>query len=263
MVAPFAGHLSSLTVSESENMEGLYVARDRQSIRSVGPTKTMSIRQYGAARLFRMSARLRKTVINAGDIADYVSWLMESFGDAPFLSTREQLWELMARRVTQNQIRGMEFGVAYGYGTGWWLSRLPAPGLRWDGFDRFTGLPRAWRVFGAGAFDADGQPPAIDDARVTWHIGNVEDELKNLTLDRDQPQQVLVLFDLDIFEPSLAAWEHLRESLRPGDLLYFDEAFDADERKLLNEHILPVGKYECVGATPMTLGLQVVQLDPR
>ena len=103
----------------------------------------------------------------------------------------------------------------------------------------------------------------IDDMRVTWHVGDVEDTLKDLILDRNESQQFVVLFDLDLFEPSRAAWDHLRDSLRPGDLLYFDEAFDADERKLLNELILPVGKYEYIGATPLALGLQVVQIDPR
>lgn len=246
-----------------EDRKGLYVAQNPQSVRKVGPQDAMYIPQYISARLFGLSNRLRQKVKNAGDIADYVSWQMETFGKAHCLSSREKLWELMARRLPQGQIHGMEFGVAFGYGTGWWLKRLPGAGLRWDGFDRFTGLPRAWRVFGEGTFDAGGQPPAIDDKRVTWHVGDVEDKLKDLTLDRSEPQQFVVLFDLDLFEPSLAAWEHLRDSLRPGDLLYFDEAFDADERQLLNEHVLPIGKYEYIGATPLALGLQVVQIDPR
>jgi hypothetical protein len=74
--------------------------------------------------------------------------------------------------------------------------------------------------------------------------------------------QLVVLFDLDIFEPSLVAWQHLRGSLRAGDLLYFDEAFDADERRLLNEYVIPSGEYECVGATPTALGLQVLAMNP-
>jgi hypothetical protein len=76
-------------------------------------------------------------------------------------------------------------------------------------------------------------------------------------LDRSETQQFVILFDLDIFEPSLAAWDHLKSSLRPGDLLYFDEAFDSDERRLLDEHILPTGSFECIGATPTALALQV------
>jgi hypothetical protein len=202
-------------------------------------------------------------VINAGEIANYVSWVTEVFGNTGFLPTREKLWEQMAQKVSQGQTRGIEFGVAFGYGSDWWLKRFPKASLRWDGFDRFTGLPRAWRDLDAGTFDAEGRTPDIDDQRVTWHVGDVEDKLKDLTLDRDEEMQLVVLFDLDIFEPSLTAWEYIRDSLRQGDLLYFDEAFDADERRLLNEHILPSGKFECVGATSTGLGLQIIQIVPR
>lgn len=240
---------------------GLYVARKPQLVRNTGASTLVWLPQYVSLRLFRLSARLRRKVINAGEIANYASWLAEVFGKTYALPTREKLWELMAQRLSYGPSRGIEFGVAFGYGTDWWLKRLPRPDLRWDGFDRFTGLPRAWRDLDKGTFDTDGRTPAIDDQRVTWHVGDVEDRLKDLTLDRNETNQLVVLFDLDIFEPSLAAWEYLRGSLRPGDLLYFDEAFDADERRLLNEHILPVGKYECVGATSTALGLQVMQMD--
>jgi len=55
----------------------------------------------------------------------------------------------------------------------------------------------------------------------------------------------------------------VRGSLRPGDLLYFDEAFDADERRLLNEYVLPSGEYNCLAATPTALGLEVARIDPH
>jgi hypothetical protein len=237
------------------------VAGKPQLVRNTGATKIVWVPQYISLRLFRLSARLRRKVENAGEIANYASWLKQEFGNAPALPTREKLWELMARRVSSGPTRGIEFGVAFGYGSDWWLKRLPRADLQWDGFDRFTGLPRAWRDLDQGAFDADGRTPDIDDSRATWHVGDVEDRLKDLTLDRDETRQLVILFDLDIFEPSLAAWEYLRASLRQGDLLYFDEAFDADERRLLNDYILPAGKYECVGATSTGLGLQIKQIN--
>jgi hypothetical protein len=262
MVTAFGGLVNSRAFPNYTQMEGWYVAEDLQLL-NLGDPKSAWIPQYISVRLFRLSHRLRQKVINAGEIADYVSWLKETFGGVRSLATREKLWELMAQRVSQRQIRGLEFGVAFGYASGWWLRRLPVVGLQWDGFDRFTGLPRAWRGFDAGAFDAGGRTPPIDDQRVTWHVGDVEDQLKDLMLSREEPQQIVVLFDLDIFEPSFAAWEHLRDSLRPGDLLYFDEAVHSDERRLLNDHVLPAGKYECIGATPTALGLQVTQITPR
>lgn len=241
--------------------EGFQVSRRTDLVQNTGAPTSVWLPQYISVRLFRSSARLRRKLVKTAEIADYVSWLAEEFGNATPLPTREKLWELLAQRVSKQEIRGVEFGVAFGYGTDWWLKRLPMATLQWDGFDRFTGLPRSWRDLDAGAFGTDGRTPRINDQRVTWHVGDVEDTVKELSLDRSERSQFVILFDLDIFEPSLAAWQYIRDSLRPQDLLYFDEAYDADERRLLNEHVLPAGKYECIGATPHALGLQVVQMD--
>lgn len=232
-------------------------------LRDAGPTPFVVRTQFLATRLFALSSRLRRKLANVGEIADYVTWGRERFpGFAP-VASREELWELMARRLGPAPVRGFEFGVAWGYGTGWWLSRLRDDRLRWDGFDRFTGLPRQWRNLDRGHFDADGLPPALDDPRVRWHVGDVEDRIADLDLTRSEGEQFLVIFDLDVFEPSACAWEHLRDSLRPGDVLYFDEAFDRDERHLLDHLVLPAGRFDLIGATPMALALAVVELHPR
>ena len=47
--------------------------------------------------------------------------------------------------------------------------------------------------------------------------------------------QWLVLFDLDIYEPTAFAWEVISAHLRAGDVMYLDEAFDGDERRVLDE----------------------------
>jgi hypothetical protein len=232
-----------------------------ESFASASPSKFIITTQHLATKVFGLSKRVRRKAANIGEIADYVDWLRENFGAVSPVPRREVVWEAMAARVSGQSVRGMEFGVAWGYGSNWWLNRLPGDHVRWDGFDRFTGLPRAWRDLDSGYFDADGKPPAIDDRRVTWHIGDVEDHLVDLHLESGGPSQIVALFDLDIFEPSFVAWEHIRPFLRQGDLLYFDEAFDADERRLLTEHILPAGKFRFVAATPLALAIEVVQIN--
>jgi hypothetical protein len=47
--------------------------------------------------------------------------------------------------------------------------------------------------------------------------------------------QWLVLFGLDIYEPTAFAWEVTSAHLRAGDVIHLDEAFDGDERRVLNE----------------------------
>ena len=129
----------------------------------------------------------------------------------------------------------------------------------WHGFDRFTGLPHAWREHEQGAFDAGGKPPAIDDERVRWHVGDVEDTLGAVDLVAARDAQWLVLFDLGIYEPTAFAWEVISAHLRPGDIIYLDEAGLADERRVLDEMILPSIGCEPVGATPFGLGLAVTR----
>jgi hypothetical protein len=129
----------------------------------------------------------------------------------------------------------------------------------WHGFDRFTGLPRAWREYEQGTFDAGGKPPAIDDERAHWHVGDVQDTLGAVDLAAARDAQWLVLFDLDIYEPTVFAWEVINAHLRPGDVIYLDEAVDRDERRVLDEMILPSIGCEYVGATPFALGLVVTR----
>jgi hypothetical protein len=229
-------------------------------LENAGATKFVTLTHFWACKLFALSGSLRRKTSNIGEIADFYSWVTDHFGHVRPLRNREELWSLMTHRVGAGAVRGIEFGVAWGYGTNWWLRNITDENLHWHGFDRFTGLPRNWRDLPRGYFDADGKPPAIADTRVTWHVGDVEQRVFDLNLDRDLSCQFVILFDLDVFEPSLAAWEYIRGSLRPGDLLYFDEAFDRDERHLLDHFVIPSGRFEYVGSTPLALALSVVEI---
>ncbi|SBS75571.1 hypothetical protein MHPYR_260026 [uncultured Mycobacterium sp.] len=220
-----------------------------------------------AARLLGVSSALRTKTIDAGrdhplwEIADFVDWQRRTFGYRPEVyGRREKLWEQVAQRLDPNRsLFVLEFGVAWGYATHWWLRRLRGRDVTWHGFDRFTGLPRAWRGLDEGAFDAGGQPPAIEDERVCWHVGDVEDTLGAVDLVRARGAQWLVLFDMDIYEPTAYAWETISPHLLPGDAIYFDEAMDQDERRLLDEAVLPSIGCELVGTTPMALAFSVTQ----
>jgi hypothetical protein len=227
-----------------------------------GHSNFVVITQRMATPFFQAIPRLRDKIANIGEIAGYLAWIEDRFGvRCKPLARRESLWQSMRDQVVGSPVRGFEFGVAWGYASQWWLNSITSADFRWEGFDRFTGLPRAWRKLPAGAFDAGGKTPPIEDARVIWHVGDVEDTIQSLNLKRDSSEQWIVVFDLDVFEPSRAAWEYLRGSLRKGDLLYFDEAFDRDERYLLDHFILPSGSFTFIGATPVALALRVEEIS--
>jgi hypothetical protein len=208
---------------------------------------------------FARSASLSRRVRHAGEVADFIEWQQAQFGQTTIYLWRERLWTALSRLMDPGRPwHGIEFGVAWGYATGWWLARLPqGSGATWDGFDRFTGLPRPWREHEAGTFDAGGKPPAIDDSRLTWHVGDVEETVATVDAARFSDGGRLVLFDLDIYEPTAAAWEFVRPLLRPGDILYFDDAMDADQRRMLVESILPSHPFVYVGCTSLALALMV------
>lgn len=206
------------------------------------------------------STAIRRKIANIAEISDFFTWQLTTFGVLNVSRTKSALWKKMSARMRASgePWHGMEFGVAFGNASHWWLSHHDSTVIAtWDGFDRFTGLPRSWRELDAGAFDAGGRTPAIDDSRVAWHVGDVEDTIGELSASRISSGRRLVYFDLDVYEPSKVVWDWVRPHLRPGDILYFDEAFDADERRLLNETIMPAGTYDYIGATDMNLAIEI------
>jgi hypothetical protein len=239
-------------------------ARPSEPFRNASSSKGITYLQAAFARAFRASTMLRSKAVTAGQIAEYLTWQDEALAARPPLhDQREQLWAALAARIEPgSRLVVLEFGVAWGYATDWWLRHLAQAGvddLSWHGFDRFTGLPRAWRDHTAGTYDAGGEPPAIDDPRIEWHVGDISDTLPSVDLEAARDARWLVLFDLDLFEPTAEAWKVLSPHLREGDLIYFDEAMDDDERRVLDELVLPSGSFEPVGTTALALGLRVRQ----
>jgi len=223
--------------------------------------KSAVLLQGLAARAVRMIPTIGEKLINAGDVANYVQWQSSAFSQpVELLWKREALWERMADRIDRSRpLFVLEFGVAWGYATEHWLQLLAGRDVEWHGFDRFTGLPGGWRGMPEGTFDASGNVPAIDDPRVNWHVGDVEDTIGDLDLSSARDAQWMILFDLDLYEPTALAWRVLAPMLKAGDLLYFDEAIDADERRVLDEMVLTDGIYSPIGATTLALGLEVTR----
>jgi len=225
---------------------------------------TSALRQHLFMLLAKYLSQLASTRLitqNLGQSANYIQWLIDTFSKKPdLLLSREKVWDKLISAVARDRpVVVWEFGVAWGYSTNYWLQRLPQKDLAWHGFDRFTGLPRDWRTYKAGDLSAGGSPPAIKDPRVNWYVGDVEETLPKVDIHRDSAAQWVILFDLDIYEPTSFAWKHLQKQLRVGDLLYFDEAFDEDERRVLNESVIrnPNVQVSMFASSPLALGLRV------
>ncbi len=204
---------------------------------------------------------LGRSIELAGNVAGYALWRQaRGFRPRRFLH-RERLWRDALFPRLKGPVTVLEFGVASGDATRFWLGALRQPDLRWHGFDTFTGLPEGWRRGGIeysaqGRFDTGGAPPDISDSRVSWHVGLVEDTLPKLELPPDG--QLCVLLDLDLYGPTAFALNWLANRLQPGDILYFDEIYDPwNERRALDEFLDVGNRLTPIGSTGMSAAFAV------
>ena len=201
------------------------------------------------------SKQIRTYFIMAGLIIRHIDLMQKTFRNPRFFVTREILWKKMFYALDAEKFKGVEFGVAWGYLTNFWLSRYEEKIESWDGYDRFLGLPEDFMSHKVGAFSNSGNPPKITSSKVSWHIGDIETTLGHQSRIDDDPATVY-FFDLDLFDPSLHAWNQIVESLKAGDILYLDEAFANDEWTLLTKHMLKAASFECIGFTLTSVALK-------
>jgi hypothetical protein len=233
----------------------------------VAKASTKHRQLYAGYALIRVSALVRRKLPTLAALAEFHDWKNDVFNRAPLARSREHVWKYLTRLVHSDgpPWRVLEFGVAWGYTTNWWLSRFgPADISSWSGFDRFAGLPRAWRSMPEGTFSADGKPPPLHDPRITWYIGDIDQTLKQFDFESSVDQRTLFYFDFDLYEPTYFAWKMVLPYIKPGDLLYFDEAAYPDERRVITENVLPNGKYQLICSSPEQILLRVesIKLEP-
>jgi|SRR5680860_656416 len=204
---------------------------------------------------------LAKALEISGNVASFATWrAARGLDQGRHYRSRERLWRATSEPLQHGKATVLEFGVAAGDATRFLLSMLRNPELQWHGFDTFTGLPEPWIRGGiqfadVGTFDAGGMPPDINDPRVTWHVGRIEETLPAAALDLGP--RLCVLFDLDLYEPSAFALEWLTGCLKRGDLLYFDEAYDPwHERRLLDEFLDHGHRVRILGSTGIAVMLE-------
>ena len=138
--------------------------------------------------------------------------------------------------------------------------------MGWEGFDTFAGLPEPWKragveVMDSGAFapsDADDRFPNIESScPIVWHEGLIGDTIT--ALERSRNEILLVLIDVDLLDPTrdILGWMLLHGA--PGDIIYFDEAFDPfNEGLALSEATTAGLRFETLGYTDSGLAIRVL-----
>ena len=181
------------------------------------------------------------------------------YPDVKFYISREKLWkDILDLHFTEDWV-GMEFGVAYGDASKI-FSRFSNFKFcqNWFGFDTFYGLPESWGDLPKGAFSSNGKPPELEDGRFKWILGDVCETASLIPDLNNENLPLFIIFDLDLYLPTKSAADQLIKILKPGDVVYFDEAYIIDEARVISE--ITANKslsFECIGFTQMGLALMV------
>jgi Macrocin-O-methyltransferase (TylF) len=148
------------------------------------------------------------------------------------LATREQVWQHAVDTVgASRRVLVLEFGVYKGRSIKFFASRLTAPESRLYGFDSFEGLPEDWSKKKAGKFTTAGEPPVVDDPRISFVKGWFQDTLPGFSVDPSAFEAVLVHLDADLYSSTLFVLSNLWGRL-PSFHVVFDE-FSPDEARAL------------------------------
>ena len=209
--------------------------------------------------LFLLNSKSRVTRLSA----QFVFNMHTKYPNAKLFYTREQLWKSFGNSLKNTRWLGFEFGVASGDATKTFL-KMPyiKNCLGWHGFDTFLGLPSEWGDLPKGAFSTGGIPPKIKSNLITWHIGSIENTSQVINSIQKLDLNFVLIFDFDLYSATKEAWDVISNYLKPGDIIYFDEAFEADEAQLIFEiyeaNVIPLS---VIGYTTMGIAFQVLDLS--
>jgi intein/homing endonuclease len=148
----------------------------------------------------------------------------------------------------------IEFGVAFGETTEYLTSRIKERFV-YHGFDTFESLPLAWRRLPAGAMSNDGKVPTIPGEHIFFHKGLIKDTINQVNF--RSPLMKIFIFDFDLYEPTLFALKYVSSDINVGDIVYFVEAFDCNERLIVKDYFLDKFHVEVIGATPFGLAFEI------
>jgi hypothetical protein len=217
------------------------------------------------ARLSRAQLHKLQNVVNHLRIGRWVR--DRGFEFERVVTSRWEVFDIVASKVQDQRVLYLEFGVYKGRTTRYWAAKLRNPDSQLHGFDSFEGLPEEWAGHAKGAvFNAAGQVPVIDDARVRFFKGWFDQVLPEYVV--PEHDVLVLIMDADLYSSTACVLGHLRPYIRPGTLIYFDElshveheprAFDEFMEQtnlrfkpVCADRTLTYAFFECLGPCPQT-----------
>ena len=189
------------------------------------------------------------------ECVEFRYWAKKKFPNIRITATKYSLLNVILEKTSNStELNFLEFGVAFGETTQFLLDKVK-PNFSYTGFDTFEGLPSSWRNLPKGAITAGGKIPLIQDERVRFIKGFVEKTLPEIEISSLGTN--IFLFDLDLFSPTLFVYQEIKKHINPGDVLYFDEAFDSAERLIIENYVFNDFDVEPIGISPFAIAFFV------
>jgi hypothetical protein len=164
-------------------------------------------------------------------IESSAKYVLERMNSVVLFQNPQDLWR---HAFAQEQITGLylEFGVYQGNSINYFANLLNEKAINDDrlqdclihGFDSFEGLQEDWVGSNGmlrGHFNLHGRMPKVE-GRVRLYKGFFSQSLPDFLLRQVGPI-AFVHFDADTYESTKYVLETIRERLRPGSILIFDE----------------------------------------
>lgn len=149
---------------------------------------------------------------------------------------RWEMFDFVSSPLQDKRVLYMEFGVFRGRTIRYWSTKLKHPESRLHGFDSFEGLPDSWGPHTKGTFSVGGKIPEIDDPRVKFFKGWFDQTLPAYVV--PEHDVLVLIMDADMYSSTAFVLNHLRQHVRPGTFIYFDEMHHMeDEAKAFHEFI--------------------------
>jgi predicted O-methyltransferase YrrM len=153
---------------------------------------------------------------------DSVAYIIDNMPDALVKSDRLDLLKFALSRAPAEGLI-LEFGVEKGASLRHLASLTPRTV---HGFDSFEGLPGDWggTKEAKGAFDLKGRLPKVP-GNAKLHIGWFDQTLPAF-LAADPSPAALIHVDCDIYSSTVTIFDALKDRIRPGTVIVFDEYFN-------------------------------------
>jgi hypothetical protein len=197
-----------------------------------------------------------------GEISQFLVWQKNTFGSLKIFLTKKKLYlSIINRFKNSHATEVLEFGVAHGYTTRLLVHEFENQGIslrRYIGFDTFIGLDQKFRNFPRGSFDNQGKFPNLVSNYLYWSKGLVQETVPKI--DFDLSTRKLWIFDLDLYESTSFTVLNVLDKIQPTDVIYFDEAFDSNEFKIITEVILKTFDCIYIGTNGQGLALEVKEI---